>query len=118
MALEVLRGIKEIGGFPVCQVSETGALVQGTWREYVYVRHDENSLVFTLQKGPIKEVGVNGCQIDTLVEVAQLLIEKHNEKFPDPHNTKASNALHEALFHLEERRKERESRGVEGTSQA
>lgn len=117
MALEVLKGIKEVGGFKVCQVAEDGRLVEGTWKEPIYIRHDENTLVFTLQKGPIKEVGVNGCQIDTLIEVAQLLIEKHNEKFPDPHNTKASNALHEALFHLEERRKAREARGVEGTNQ-
>lgn len=117
MALETLKNVKEIGGFKVCQVSETGKLVQGTWKEPIYVRHDENALVFTLQKGPIKEVGVNGCQIDTIIETAQLILEGLNEKFPDPHNAAASNCLHEALHHLDERKKAREARGVEGTSQ-
>lgn len=81
---------------------------------FVYVRNDVNSLSFTLQNGPIKEVGINGCQIDTLVLASKKIIEAFNAAYPCRENAMAITKLDEALMWLEKRTKDRESRGVEG----
>ena len=135
MALETLRGVKKIGGFDLVvmddlrkehpeKFNESGAM-DYKWFEkdirphnFVYVRHDVNSLSFTIQNGPIKEVGVNGCQVDTVIEAAKLMIEGLNKKFPCRENSVAITKLDEALHWLEHRKKAREARGVEGTGQA
>src|SRR3954468_22692157 len=99
MALETLQGIKEIGGFKVIvmddlrtlypeRFNESGAMDYGWFEKdirpesFIYVRNDKNSLSFTIQNGPIGEVGVNGCQVDTVIETAKLIIEGLNKKFP------------------------------------
>lgn len=135
MALETLKGVDIIGGFDVIvmdelrekfpeKFNESGAM-DWQWFEteirpnhFIYIRHDKNSLAFTLQNGPIKEHGVNGCQVDTIVATAKLMIEKLNEKFPCEENRMAISHLHYALFWLNERKKDRTERGVEGTSKA
>lgn len=135
MALEVLKGVEEIGGFRVVDMgslkdknpekfNESGAM-DYKWFEkdvrpynFIYVRRDVNSIAFTIQNGPVKEVGVNGCQITTLIESARLLIEKHNEKFPSMGNISAMHHLEMAIFSQERRAQAREARGVEGTGQA
>jgi hypothetical protein len=75
-----------------------------------------NTISFKIQNGPIKEVGVNGCQVDTLIETAILIISGFNDKFPCEENTKAINCLMRASQFLEERKINREKRNVEGTS--
>ena len=135
MALETLKGLKKIGEFPVVimddlrkkfpdKFNESGSM-DYTWFEkdirpnyFVYVRHDVNSLSFTIQNGPIKEVGVNGCQVDTVIEAAKLMLEGLNKNFPCRENSVAITKLDEALHWLEHRRKERYNRGVEGTNNA
>lgn len=131
MALETLKGVTKIGGFPVVvmddlrtqypdKFNESGAM-DYKWFEadirphnFVYVRHDVNSLSFTIQNGPIKEVGVNGCQVDTIIQAAQAILMGLNKKFPCAENETAINHLESAIVALEERKKNRESRGVEG----
>jgi len=133
VALETLKDVKEIGGFPVVvmdelrekypeKFNESGAM-DYKWFEkeirpfnFIYVRHDVNSISFTLQNGPIKEVGVNGCQVDTLIHAAKLILEGLNAKFPSEYNEMAINKLDMAIRHLEQRTKDREARNVEGTS--
>lgn len=133
MALETLKEVNEIGGFNVIvmdklreqypdKFNESGAM-DYKWFEkdirpnhYVYVRHDVNSLSFTLQNGPIKEVGVNGCQVDTIIEAAKVMLEGLNKQFPCRENACAITKLDEALHWLEARKKNREKRGVEGFS--
>jgi hypothetical protein len=133
MALETLKGIKQIGNFPVVimddlreqypeKFNESGAM-DYKWFEkdirpnnFVYVRHDVNSLSFTLQRGPVKENGVNGCQVDTIIEAAKIMLEGLNEKVPCVENLEAITKLEAALLWLGERKKKREKRGVEGTS--
>lgn len=83
-------------------------------KNYVYVRQDVNSISFTIQKGPIKENGVNGCQVDTIIEAARLIIKGFNKQFPSRENSLVITKLEEALHWLEHRKKDRESRGVEG----
>jgi len=81
-----------------------------------YVKYDEaeNSVKFTVQNGPIKEVGVNGCQIDELIYIATVVIRDLNRQFPCRENSIAITKLEEALHWLDARTKDREDRGVEG----
>jgi hypothetical protein len=131
MALETLKGIKEIDGFKVLDMGELSAEKPELFNEsgamdwkvferdirpnnFIYVRHDKNSISFTVQKGPIKEAGINGVQVDTLIETARIMLVSLSKQFPCRENSIAITKLQEALFWLDARRKDRESRGVEG----
>ena len=81
---------------------------------YIYVRDDVNSVSFTIQNGPIKENGKNGCQVTQLIEVAKMILDGLNEKFPCMENEATVNHLEQALWYQEKRTKDREGRGVEG----
>lgn len=135
MALETLKGVTEIGGFKVIDMNAIRAEKPEMFRpdgsmiyhlfdkeirpfNFIYVRHDVNSISFNIQKGPIKECGVNGCQVDTLIEAAKVILEGLNKQFPCRENSIAITKLDEALFWLEKRKKDREKRGVEGQSKA
>lgn len=135
MALETLRGVTNIGGFSVVVMDELreknpdmfrpdGSMHYHLFEEqirpfnFIYVRNDTNSISFTLQNGPIKEVGVNGCQVDTLIETAKMVLEGFQEKFPCDENAHAISKLHEALEWMSARKRNREARGVEGRSEA
>lgn len=72
------------------------------------------TITFKIQNGPIKEVGVNGCQVTALIEVAQMMLEGLNESFPCDENEMTIIKLKEALMWQDQRTKERERRGVEG----
>ncbi len=121
MALEVLKGVEEIGGFKIVRVKPP----EMSWDDFDKTRDEfpiniterMNTISFRIQNGPVKEVGVNGCQIVTLIEAARVLIEKHNEKFPSMHNISAMHHLELAIFSQERRAQSRGSQGVEGTSQ-
>lgn len=135
MALETLKGITEVGGFNVIvmdelrekypeKFNESGAM-DYKWFEkeirphnFIYVRHDVNSLSFTLQNGAVKENGVNGCQVDTILMVANDILVGLNNKFPCKENTQAIRSLKDAIEALQARTRDREARGVEGTLQA
>jgi len=135
MALETLQGVKELGGFDVVvmdelrdkypeKFNESGSM-NYEWFEkeirpsnFIYVRNDKNSIAFTIQNGPIKEVGVNGCQVDTLIHAAKEIIGKLNAKFPCRENALAITKLEESLHWLDARKKDREKREVEGLNKA
>lgn len=135
MALETLRDVTHIGDFALVDMgklkdeypdkfNESGAM-DYKWFEkdirpnhFIYVRHDVNSLSFTIQNGPIKEVGINGVQVDHIIETAKMIIEGLNKKFPCRENSSAITKLDEALHWLDHRKKNREKRGVEGQSKA
>lgn len=71
------------------------------------------------QEGPIKEVGVNGCQVDDVIAIAiERLTQFQTEDFGCRENALAITKLQEALHWLEHRTSNREKRGVEGTSAA
>lgn len=76
--------------------------------DYVYIK---------FQRGPVKEVGVNGCQTEDVIE---LLIERLKSLNLPPYNTRetslAITALEEAENWLHRRTRDRVARGVEGTS--
>lgn len=135
MALETLKGVESIGGFEVVVMDALrekyperfieGGQMDWTWFEttirpsrFIYVRNDKNSISFTIQNGPIKEVGVNGCQVDTMIETAKVMLEGLNAKFPCRENSLAITKLEESLMWLNQRKVNREKRGVEGLSKA
>ena len=72
------------------------------------------TVTFIGQTGPIKEVGVNGCQIDDLIKFARRTIEIFDRKFPCRENSFVIAKLQEAEMWLEERKTQRSQRGVEG----
>lgn len=131
MALETLKDLKSINGYNIICMDElrekypekfnqSGAM-DYSWFEstirphnFIYVRHDVNSISFTIQNGPVKEVGLNGCQVDQLIEVAKIMIQGLNEKFPCHHNIDAIRGLTDALYALAHRKQDRTKRGVEG----
>lgn len=111
MALETLKDVTTIGGFPVSRAS---------WNQpknsFIEINETGNSITFNIQNGPIKENGVNGCQLDTMIVTAKHMIQKLNEKFPCRENAMAITKLDESLMWLRERTRDREERNVEGTS--
>jgi arginine/lysine/ornithine decarboxylase len=135
MALETLKDIKEIDGFKVIvmdelreqypeKFNESGAM-DYKWFEkdirpnnFIYVRNDKNSLSSTIQDGPIKENGINGCQVQTIIESAKVIIEGLNKKFPCRENAMVITKLDEALMWSKKRTEDRQKRKVEGLSKA
>ena len=116
MALETLAGIKTIDGFNVVELT----LQQQqpiTNQDYVVVDHADNSVRFKIQNGPISENGVNGCQVDTLIETARLIVHGLNQKFPCRENSLIITKLEEALHWSQHRKANREARGVEGKNE-
>ena len=75
-----------------------------------------------LQDGPIKENGVNGCQIDDVIEWCRNILTNFNtmqgRKFSCRENAMAITKLDEALMWLQRRTEDRTKHGVEGTSLA
>lgn len=134
MALETLKGLYSVGDQKIIHMDELRELfpekfnVSGAmdykWFEteirpnyFIYVRHDVNSLEFTIQNGPIKENGVNGCQVTDVIKVAKHMIEKLNEKFPCQENEDTISYLQAAITSQELRTARRRELGIEGTSQ-
>lgn len=116
MALETLKDVKEIGGFKV----EFWPEDRNPWAissPIVIVNTNTNTICFTLQNGPIKDVGVNGCQVGTMIEGAKLIIEGFDETHPCTENTMVLSHLRSALSWLDTRKKNREARGIDGTSE-
>lgn len=133
MALNTLKDIKKIGEFNLIDMEELknanpskfneSGQMEYKWFEseirpsnFIYVRRDVNSLAFTIQNGPVKEFGVNGCQVDTIIEVAKLIIEGLNKEYPCRENAMVVTKLDEALMWLMKRKLDREKRNVEGFS--
>ena len=111
MALETLKDVNEIGGF------EVGRHPNQNFKDYIVISEEDNAIGFKLQNGPIKDVGITGCQVDTMIHAAVLIIKGLNDNFPCIENNMAIEKLENALFWLMKRRMDREMRNVEGTNQ-
>jgi len=115
MALEVLKGVEEIGGFKIVRVKPP----EMSWDDFdktrdefpIHITERMNTISFRIQNGPIKEAGVNGCDIATLIDAARVLIEKHNEKHPHMYNISSMHYLDQAIRYQELRTQEREALG-------
>jgi hypothetical protein len=84
--------------------------------EFIKVNHEDNEITFKIQQGPVKEVGVNGCQVDDMIIVAAKIIKGLNKNFPCSHNLNAYGYLMQAVGSLLARKEDRERRNVEGIS--
>jgi hypothetical protein len=82
------------------------------------IHGQESSVKFTIQSGPIKEFGVNGCQIDDVIIWAKEKIEGFNKAFPCRENSLVITKLEEALLWSLKRKLDREKRQVEGLNKA
>jgi len=123
MALETLKDVPQIGGFQLNQLSVEEYDIGMRLKDcadagvFINVNHGTNEITFKIQDGPVHEKGINGCQVDTIIETAKVIIEGLNNKFPCRENSIAITKLDEALLWLLKRKLDRQSRGVEGTSQ-
>ena len=121
MALETLKDVKEIGGYEIRNVCEdmglpiTHYLAGG---EPIVVDHELNAIAFRIQNGPIKENGVNGCQVDTIIETAKKILEGLNKNFPCNENANSIACLQQSLYWINLRKQDRINRDVEGFSKA
>jgi len=113
MALETLKDVLKIGGFEV-EHTLAGDFWEPNTDLPIHVDYTRNEITFKIQKGPIKEMGLNGCQVDTIIMAAKMIILGLNEKFPCRHNAETLDHLSKALLSLENRKADRETRGVEG----
>jgi len=84
------------------------------FHKYVKVNPDKDEVTFKIQNGPIKEVGINGCQIDDMIIFARKVIESFNQDFPCHQNAHCITHLRNAEMWLMMRKRDRERRGVEG----
>ena len=74
---------------------------------------------FTFQEGAIQDVGVNGCQIEDLLQICIHRLQGFQKgAFPCRENALAITKLEEALMWLDKRRQDRQVRGVEGKEEA
>ena len=86
----------------------------------VYQETEDSTLssFISFQKGPIKEVGINGITERDLLEILRFRLENfQNSEFASDYNAKALDAINTAIESLDARTKDREKRGVEGTNQ-
>lgn len=82
----------------------------------VYVRHDVDSISFSMMTRPASEGG-KGCQFTDLIEVALHQLQYFHAKFPCDENIQTIVSLHTALIWQNIRTKNREKRGVEGKNE-
>ncbi len=132
MALETLKNVTEVNNHKIIRLDEAKKdarfLTDGVfdwdcfdkYREtyHISIAESQNMISFKIQNGPIKEFGHNGVQIDEIIATAKLIIEGLNSKFPCEENIKALGCLEGALYFLNERKRDRAVRGVEGKSKA
>ena len=114
MALKTLEGLKEINGVEVQRTQ--WRILEGD--KFIQINEEDNMLSIKIQNGPIKEVGVNGAQIETLLHIFGHILQKLDRSKPDKWNSLALASNGRTIYYLEERTKGREERGVEGTSKA
>lgn len=113
MTLETMKEVTSIGDFDVTRVGSFGPQ-SGS----VEINDDANTIAFKLQDGPVKENGINGCQVDTIIEAGMMILQGLDEKMPCMENQMAINSLENALLWLELRIDTRKRRGVEGSNRS
>lgn len=117
MALKTLLGVEHVNGLKVLDVTKFAEDQDVPEDVFCVVNHEEDYIGFKLQNGPIKEVGLNGCQVTDLIQVAKFIIEQLNVKFPCRENDNTITYLEYALYQQESRTRNRTERGVEGHSE-
>lgn len=112
MALETMKNVGFINGELVVE-TQSGMILEG---RSIIVDHDENTILFKIQNGTIKEAGKNGCQVEDIIAVSKHMVEELNKKFPCRENSMIITKLDEAIMWSKKRTADRLSRNVEGLS--
>jgi len=99
----------------VVAVDENKYIAETGWPQ---VHGQISTVSFQIQSGPVKEFGVNGCQIDDVIAWAKEKIEGFNKAFPCRENALIVTKLDEPLLCSMKRKLDREKRNVEGTNKA
>lgn len=94
------------------------ALEQFSDEIHKYVTLDNNKITFTIQDGPIKEVGKNGIQITDMLNYCKEVYISLNHSFPCAENDLTIQNIDCALYAQMIRTTNRELRGVEGFNKA
>lgn len=81
---------------------------------FVKVDSEKSTIEFKIQDGSIKEVGVNGTQIDEIGKAWLELIRFFQSQFPCRQNALTITKIEEALHWQRSRTEDREKRNVEG----
>ena len=115
MALNTLKGFSDIDGFDVVHLWQNEQR-ELTDTDFIIVDHANNTISFKVQDGPVNEAGINGCQVDCIIEAAAIIVRGLNELCPCRENSLVITKLEEALLWLIARRRNRLGRGVEGSS--
>ena len=124
MALETLKTKNKIGEFFILNErikNEDGSINWDATDEVrknypIFIDYINNMISFRIQNGPVKEAGVNGCQVDTIIEAAKIIIEGLNSQFSCRENSMVITKLDEALMWSNKRKQDRINREVEGLS--
>ena len=83
--------------------------------DLVVTRKDGTLSRISFQKGPIKEAGVNGCQIEDLLTICKHRLEGFQAgDLSCNENKLALTNIEYALYSLHKRTEDRKQRGVEG----
>ena len=117
MAIETLKGRKKIGQAEVLELDHKIPIYDFTEMskgKYIIINHEDNTITFKIQKGAIKENGINGCQVEDMVRTAKEIVLGLNSNYPCKENEKMITCLQEAIHWSQERTRDREKRGVEG----
>lgn len=75
---------------------------------------DGNKVTFTIQDGPIGDVGINGIQVTGMLEYVKEVYKSLNAAYPCRENSITITKIEEAIHWQDARTKDRETRGVEG----
>lgn len=89
-------------------------VADGHW--YQIYQENMPTVDLRFQHGPIKEVGVNGITNEALLAVVLHRLRTLNHQFPCRENALAITNIEQGLMWLEQRTKNRITRGVEGLS--
>ena len=135
MALNELKGIKEINGKAICvmdelrekypeKFNESGAM-DYKWFEKeirpnfnIFLRHDVDSISFNMLTKPVSEGGdLNRCQLVDLITTGVEILKYLNNKFPCRENAISITKFEEGLMWQKKRTEDREARGVEGKNE-
>jgi hypothetical protein len=83
-----------------------------------FMKVEGNKLTFEIQDGPIKEVGVIGCQVTDALEYFNEVYKSLNAAFACRENALTITKIEEALHWQDARTKDRIRRSVEGQNKA
>lgn len=93
------------------------AQYMGSWDLNKGGKMEEDYINIKFQEGPVKERGVNGCQIEEVIDVLVVRLKNfQNGMFRCRENALTITKLEEAKLWLQERTRKRKEQGVEGTN--